>query len=156
MVDRQILLTAVESRLTHRNPTLEILQQLLKPSRILMAGDLNICFKSNRKVPQGSCIGPVLFNVFLDTVLTDGLRDIKGLNIESDVLAYADDMAIFLKDGQQFRQLYSLFTMKLPSKGVDISLKKIEVLPLVRGLSKGKYSFDPKYTSKSLCKFKFL
>ena len=54
MVDRQILLTAVESRLTHRNPNLDVLQQLLKPSRILMAGDLNLGFKSNRGVPQGS------------------------------------------------------------------------------------------------------
>ena len=54
MVDRQILLTAVESRLTHRNPTLDVLQQLLKPSKILMSGDLNLGFKSNRGVPKGS------------------------------------------------------------------------------------------------------
>ena len=37
---------------------------------------------------------------------------------------------------------------------MDISLKKTEVLPFVRGLNKCKYCFDPKPSSKSLGNFK--
>lgn len=42
-------------------------------------------------VPQGSVLGPILWNVLYDTVLRLTLPD------ECSMIAYADDLALFMK-----------------------------------------------------------
>lgn len=79
-------------------------------------------------VPQGSVLGPVLWNVFYNAVL--------NLDIETGVklVAYADDLAIMVKEKDRNRledkcsyAIYRVLT-KLKEIGLKVAVKKTEVM----------------------------
>ena len=90
MVDKKIINCSwITSE--NKNQTLDFLKRLLKLNRVIMAGELSM--RSIRGVFQELWRGPVLYSIFRDAVLTNGLRDIKELNIVKNLLAYVDDIS---------------------------------------------------------------
>lgn len=54
LVDRNVLFDELAVRLDNDLNALYVIGQLIKPSKIRLASDLNYAFVSNRGVPQGS------------------------------------------------------------------------------------------------------
>lgn len=59
-----------------------------RPNFVRVAGIMSEPFISKTGVPQGSILGPLLFNVFINDLF---------LSVDSQILLYADDIKLFRK-----------------------------------------------------------
>ena len=84
-----------------------LVQMTLSASRgkVAMLGELANCFSIKRCVRQGDALSTILFNIVLE-------RAIRGMEINpggtiynktSQILAYADDVVIISRSGQELR-----------------------------------------------------
>ena len=109
-----------------------------RKGKIAMLGELANCFSIKRGVKQGDALSTILFNVVLE-------RAIRGMEINpggtiynrtSQILAYADDVVIISRSGQELRHMF----MQLESESKKVGLKINE--------SKTKYMITSRSTNK--------
>ena len=99
---------------------------------------------------QGDVNAPLLFNLFIDTVVrciepllkqsgvtfvykVDGqLRESKARDLQEIawILMFADDIALITEDEQQMQHAIQLIDCTFANWGLDMSLKKTKVMPL--------------------------
>ena len=83
-------------------------------------------------IAQGSVLAPYLFNIYLqEALLSDDT--LKELIRRKDLLAYADDIAIFTKSDAEIRQIIEAFKRIEASHNLRINLKKCEIMRIKGG-----------------------
>ena len=110
-------------------------------------------FEVRTGLKQGDVNSPLLFNVFIDTVVrclqpflqhagvtfvykVDGqLRESRTRDVQEIawILMFADDIALILEDGEHVEQAIQQADTTFAQWGLEISLKKTKVMPLMGG-----------------------
>ena len=92
-VNHRMLLRVVRSKLGVGGTVLAWLGSYLsgRSQRIILDGTWSRTYQLNSGVPQGSCLGPLLFNIYVT-----GLFDIVSKHAPVAVHAYADDFQVYL------------------------------------------------------------
>lgn len=84
----------------------------------------------SKGVPQGSVLGPEMWNLFYDQIL--GIETWEGV----DLVAYADDLAVIIRHkdrdvvGSYADSILSLITLKLKHMGLEVAAEKTESVVL--------------------------
>ena len=92
-VNHNMLLRVVCSRLGLGGTVIAWLGSYLsgRSQRIIMDGMRSRTYQLNSELPQGSCLGPLLFNIYVS-----GLFDIVSNHAPVALHAYADDFQVYL------------------------------------------------------------
>jgi hypothetical protein len=91
-------------------------------------------FTANNGLKQGDAIAPLLFNVVLEMVLRKANVNTKCNIIRntSQILAYADDIAILTRDLDEMKQMFTNIEREAASAGLIINDDKTKVMILDR------------------------
>ena len=88
-------------------------------------------FKCKIGVKQGCSLSPRIFNMFLDVAMRGALPHMKGAiinNVHYNVLAYADDLAVFAENEQDLPQSLDILSARLKDMNLLVNIKKTEYM----------------------------
>ena len=79
--------------------------------------------KTETGVPQGSCISPILFNLYIDDL-------IKKLNEETSnkTWAFADDIVVVTENKEQLRKVMEIINQWSSSNSININKAKSGIM----------------------------
>ena len=106
-------------------------------SRVMVNGFLSEDFKISRGVKQGDALSCVLFILVMDIVIRmiTGSPELKSLHISAEaaaprVIAYADDIAVIVKQPTEINKIISIYGEFSKYSGLKLNVDKTEILRL--------------------------
>ena len=106
-------------------------------ARIRIGGHLSKSFEIKSGVMQGSKLGPILFNIFINDLL-EKLDDSRlGVNMENLILTalgFADDIMLLAADPSKLQTLIDICEIWSRQNGMQFNIEKCKVLPLNVGM----------------------
>jgi group II intron reverse transcriptase/maturase len=81
--------------------------------------------------PQGSCISPVLANLYLHVVMDCWFEDIKHTHLKgkAELVRYADDMVFVFQHMSEAERFYRVLPKRLEKYGLSLHQEKSQLLP---------------------------
>ncbi|MCK5763315.1 MAG: group II intron reverse transcriptase/maturase [Clostridiales bacterium] len=100
-------------------------------------------YESDKNVPQGGVISPILANVYLHFVLDIWFKKVVKQNLRGEAyfFRYADDFTIMFQHEEDGKRVYEALIKRLAKFGLEVAEDKTRLIPF--GRFKGtKESFD--------------
>lgn len=92
-------------------------------------------FEVAKGVKQGSVLSPLLFIAYIDRVIREVKEEVG--DIEGDIMAYADDLAVWSESRERVETISRSFAEKLRAKGMQMNIEKTEVMMMCREEEEG-------------------
>jgi len=109
-------------------------------------------FEVGKGVKQGSVLSPLLFIAYMDKII-DEVREEMG-NLGGDIMAYADDLALWCENREGIERIVSNLTEKLRERGLQVNTEKTEVMIIGREREEGEEEWEFVVDGKILKKVK--
>lgn len=128
---------------------LRLIGTLLK-SPVLQGGE---ALPNNLGCPQGSCLSPVLANIYLHEVIDTWFEETKELHLrgQAELIRYADDMVFSFQHMSDAERFYRALPKRLEKFGLALHEDKSQLLP-----SGHKAMADAERRGERLSTYKFL
>ncbi len=126
---------------------LNSIQIMYKEARaaVLWNNEISEEFMCNIGVRQGCSLSPILFSLYVNSLLREISIDGEGVQISQQKiqgLMYADDIVLFATEAKRLQQLLNNLEIYCDRNGLLINTKKSKIM--YSGKSGGKYSFKYK------------
>ncbi|HRP37312.1 MAG TPA: reverse transcriptase family protein, partial [Candidatus Dojkabacteria bacterium] len=105
---------------------IEFLENLYAHYRIRIGKKI---IRVNKGVAQGSILSPALFNIFIEDLAKEIIKEAE-INIE-DALLYADDILTICTSPEQIRKVINIIEKWSQTNGMELNKKKSGIMPFV-------------------------
>jgi group II intron reverse transcriptase/maturase len=104
-------------------------------------------------VPQGSCLSPILANIYLHHVIDNWFEQIRNNHFEgkADMVRFADDMVFVFQHESDAMRFYNVLPKRLQKFGLKMNDKKSSIIK-----SGAKHASEAKQNGERLQTYKFL
>ena len=126
---------------------LRVIQNLFSqnPANVLIEGFLSPVFTINRGVLQGSKLGPILFNLFIDDLLKELNHSKLGATIgpvHIAALGFADDIVLITDKPWKLQDLLNIRSSRGSKNCMSFHASKCKVMILNGGSTQVKFTLD--------------
>jgi exonuclease III len=103
-------------------------------SAVLIENTLSSWFNTSTGVRQGCLLSPVLFNLFLENIMSEALQSFKGTvsvgGRDISNLRFADDIDLMAGSRQELKELTALVDKTCTDYGMEISTEKSKLMAM--------------------------